>query len=135
MFDRNYYATHPDMMECVSNEELRDRYLVQGLFREGEVVLNYTHADRLVIDGVLVGAADVRLPEQTEPASAAGHPFLERRELAIVNVGQAAGSERIPAGRWGEPSDLGGAAVFLASDASNYVNGHILAVDGGWLAR
>jgi 2-deoxy-D-gluconate 3-dehydrogenase len=43
--------------------------------------------------------------------------------------------ERIPAGRWGEPSDLAGAAVFLASDASNYVNGHILAVDGGWLAR
>jgi 2-deoxy-D-gluconate 3-dehydrogenase len=43
--------------------------------------------------------------------------------------------ERIPAGRWGEPSDLGGAAVFLASNASNYVNGHILAVDGGWLAR
>jgi 2-deoxy-D-gluconate 3-dehydrogenase len=43
--------------------------------------------------------------------------------------------DRIPAGRWGEPSDLGGAAVFLASGASDYVNGHILAVDGGWLAR
>ncbi|HLL30243.1 MAG TPA: 2-dehydro-3-deoxy-D-gluconate 5-dehydrogenase KduD [Allosphingosinicella sp.] len=43
--------------------------------------------------------------------------------------------DRIPAGRWGEPSDLGGAAVFLASSASDYVNGHILAVDGGWLAR
>ena len=43
--------------------------------------------------------------------------------------------ERIPAGRWGEPSDLGGAAVFLASPASDYVDGHILAVDGGWLAR
>jgi 2-deoxy-D-gluconate 3-dehydrogenase len=43
--------------------------------------------------------------------------------------------ERIPAGRWGAPSDLGGAAVFLASSASDYVNGHILAVDGGWLAR
>ena len=43
--------------------------------------------------------------------------------------------ERIPASRWGQPSDLGGAAVFLASDASNYVQGHILAVDGGWLAR
>jgi 2-deoxy-D-gluconate 3-dehydrogenase len=43
--------------------------------------------------------------------------------------------ERIPAGRWGKPSDLGGAAVFLASSASDYVNGHILAVDGGWLAR
>jgi 2-deoxy-D-gluconate 3-dehydrogenase len=43
--------------------------------------------------------------------------------------------ERIPAGRWGEPEDLGGAAVFLASRASDYVQGHILAVDGGWLAR
>jgi len=43
--------------------------------------------------------------------------------------------ERIPAGRWGEPSDLGGAAVFLASPASDYVNGHVLVVDGGWLAR
>lgn len=43
--------------------------------------------------------------------------------------------ERIPAGRWGTPDDLGGAAVFLASDAAAYVQGHILAVDGGWLAR
>ncbi|MET3436113.1 2-dehydro-3-deoxy-D-gluconate 5-dehydrogenase KduD [Sphingomonas sp. 1185] len=43
--------------------------------------------------------------------------------------------DRIPAGRWGNPADLGGAAVFLASDAAAYVNGHILAVDGGWLAR
>ncbi|MCT8124463.1 SDR family oxidoreductase [Alishewanella sp. BS5-314] len=42
---------------------------------------------------------------------------------------------RIPAGRWGEPEDLAGAAVFLASGASDYVNGHVLAVDGGWLAR
>ncbi|WP_294195437.1 2-dehydro-3-deoxy-D-gluconate 5-dehydrogenase KduD [uncultured Sphingomonas sp.] len=43
--------------------------------------------------------------------------------------------DRIPAGRWGDPADLGGAAVFLASDAATYVQGHILAVDGGWLAR
>jgi 2-deoxy-D-gluconate 3-dehydrogenase len=43
--------------------------------------------------------------------------------------------ERIPAGRWGAPSDVGGAAVFLASPASDYVNGHVLAVDGGWLGR
>jgi 2-deoxy-D-gluconate 3-dehydrogenase len=43
--------------------------------------------------------------------------------------------ERIPAGRWATPADIGGAAVFLASAASDYVNGHILAVDGGWLAR
>ena len=43
--------------------------------------------------------------------------------------------DRIPAGRWGEPRDLGGAAVFLASPASDYVNGAIIPVDGGWLAR
>jgi 2-deoxy-D-gluconate 3-dehydrogenase len=42
---------------------------------------------------------------------------------------------RIPAGRWGEPADLGGAAVFLASAASDYVHGVVLPVDGGWLAR
>ena len=43
--------------------------------------------------------------------------------------------ERIPAGRWGDASDIGGAAVFLASPAANYIHGHVLAVDGGWLAR
>ena len=42
---------------------------------------------------------------------------------------------RIPAARWGKPSDIGGAAVFLASSASDYVNGAIIPVDGGWLAR
>jgi 2-deoxy-D-gluconate 3-dehydrogenase len=51
----------------------------------------------------------------------------EVRNKAIV--------DRIPAGRWGAASDLGGAAVFLASGAADYVQGHILAVDGGWLAR
>jgi 2-deoxy-D-gluconate 3-dehydrogenase len=42
---------------------------------------------------------------------------------------------RIPQGRWGEPTDIVGAAIFLASAASNYVNGHILNVDGGWMGR
>ena len=51
----------------------------------------------------------------------------EAREKAIL--------ARIPAGRWGVPSDLGGTAVFLASTASDYVNGAIIPVDGGWLAR
>lgn len=44
-------------------------------------------------------------------------------------------SERIPAGRWGRPDDLAGAIVFLASRASDYVNGHVLVVDGGWMGR
>ena len=51
----------------------------------------------------------------------------EKRNAAIL--------DRIPAGRWGDASDLGGAAVFLASRASDYVHGAIIPVDGGWLAR
>ena len=50
-------------------------------------------------------------------------------------VRSAAILDRIPAGRWGRPADLGGAAVFLASSASDYVSGTILPVDGGWLGR
>jgi 2-deoxy-D-gluconate 3-dehydrogenase len=43
--------------------------------------------------------------------------------------------ERIPENRWGSPADMGGAAVFLSSGAADYIQGHVLAVDGGWLAR
>ena len=43
--------------------------------------------------------------------------------------------ERIPAARWGEPGDLAGAAVFLCSPASDYIHGHVLVVDGGWMGR
>ena len=53
--------------------------------------------------------------------------FDETRNNEIIS--------RIPAGRWGEPYDVMGAMIFLASSASDYINGHILAVDGGWLAR
>ncbi len=87
MFAKTYYATHPDMMARASNEELRDRYLVGDLFREGEVVLTYSHGERFIIGGAVPGATPLSLPRQTEPASAAGHPLLERRELGIVNIG------------------------------------------------
>jgi 2-dehydro-3-deoxy-D-gluconate 5-dehydrogenase len=43
--------------------------------------------------------------------------------------------ERIPAGRWGEPADVAGAAIFLSSRASEYIHGHVLTVDGGWMGR
>ena len=43
--------------------------------------------------------------------------------------------DRIPAGKWGLPEDVAGPAVFLASEAANYINGYTIAVDGGWLAR
>lgn len=60
--------------------------------------------------------------EQTAPIRTEGHPFNE----FIIN--------RTPAGKWGDPNDLKGAAIFLASKASDFVNGHILYVDGGILA-
>jgi 4-deoxy-L-threo-5-hexosulose-uronate ketol-isomerase len=91
MYEKTFYATHPDMMKGASNGDLRDRYLVSGLFREGELVLTYSHGDRFIIGGVVPAGAGLALPEQTEPASAAGHPLLERRELGIVNIGSHAG--------------------------------------------
>ncbi|TAL28772.1 MAG: 5-dehydro-4-deoxy-D-glucuronate isomerase [Phenylobacterium sp.] len=91
MFKRIYHATHPDMMEGVDNETLRQRYLVQDLFTAGEVVLNYTHYERFVIGGAAPAKTAIKLPDQTEPESAKGHPFLERREMGIINVSDVAG--------------------------------------------
>jgi len=87
MFRKTYHATHPEMMECVDNDALRDRYLVSGMFAEGAVNLNYSHNERFVIGGAVPKGGALKLPDQSEPASAAGHPFLERREMAAVNIG------------------------------------------------
>lgn len=90
MFAKTYHATHPDMMFAVSNDDLRDRYLMQDLFQDGQIVLTYNHAERFIVGGVVATTA-IKLPDQTEPASAAGHPFLERRELGVINVGETTG--------------------------------------------
>ena len=92
MFEKTYYATHPDMMVGASTKDLRDRYLVSGLFRPGELVLTYSHGERFIIGGAVPAGGTLMLPVQGEPESAAGHPLLERRELSVVNIGRGAGA-------------------------------------------
>ncbi|RVT89751.1 5-dehydro-4-deoxy-D-glucuronate isomerase [Sphingomonas crocodyli] len=87
MFEKTYHATHPDMMECVDNDSLRDRYLVPDMFVAGEIKLNYSHNERFVIGGAVPAGKTLTLPEQQVPPSAAGKPFLERREMGVVNIG------------------------------------------------
>jgi 2-deoxy-D-gluconate 3-dehydrogenase len=66
-------------------------------------------------------------------AIAPGYFVTDNTAPLRAGTGESDIRRRIPAERWGTPADLEGAVVFLASQASDYVNGHVLVVDGGWL--
>lgn len=121
MYDKVYHATHPDMMDGASNDQLRDRYLVSGLFQTGRISLNYSHNERMIIGGATPTDAPLSLPNHSEPPSLAGKPFLIARELGVVNIG-GAGSVTVDGEivaldfRDGLYVPMGSADVIFASD-------------------
>lgn len=92
--------------------------------KHGVAGLTKAFANELACKNIQVNAI---APGYIKTANTAPIRADEKRNAEIL--------DRIPAGRWADPFDLMGAIVFLASKASDYVNGHILAVDGGWLVR
>ena len=105
-------------------------------FQGGVNVVSYTAA-KSAVAGMTRALANEWAPHGVNVNAIAPGYFATDNTEALRNdpVRQRAILDRIPAGRWGSPGDLGGAAVFLASAASDYVHGVVLPVDGGWLGR
>jgi 2-deoxy-D-gluconate 3-dehydrogenase len=105
-------------------------------FQGGILVPSYT-ASKHAVAGLTKALANEWAPSGVN-VNAIAPGYMATANTAPLRADEARAEQilaRIPAGRWGEASDLAGAAVFLASTASDYVNGHVLVVDGGWMAR
>ena len=105
-------------------------------FQGGKFVPPYT-ASKHGVAGLTKAFAN-ELAEKNIQVNAIAPGYIETANTAPIRADESRNKEilgRIPAGKWGKPFDLMGSIVFLASKASDYVTGHILAVDGGWLVR
>ncbi|MBD8067810.1 2-dehydro-3-deoxy-D-gluconate 5-dehydrogenase KduD [Bacillus sp. PS06] len=105
-------------------------------FQGGKFVPPYT-ASKHAVAGITKAFAN-ELAEHNVQINAIAPGYVATANTAPIRADEKRNAEilsRIPANRWANPSDLMGTVVFLSSRASDYVNGHILAIDGGWLAR
>jgi 2-deoxy-D-gluconate 3-dehydrogenase len=105
-------------------------------YQGGIRVPSYT-ASKSGVKGITMALANEWAPYNINVnAIAPGYMDTDNTEQLRKDPARSAAIlERIPAGRWGLPLDMAGAAVFLASSAADYINGFTIAVDGGWLAR
>lgn len=105
-------------------------------FQGGKFVVPYTVSKHGILG--LTKAFASELAQYNVQINAIAPGYIQTDNTAPIRADETRNNEilnRIPTGRWGETKDLMGAVVFLASEASNYVNGTVLAVDGGWLVR
>jgi hypothetical protein len=105
-------------------------------FQGGKFVPPYTASKHGVVG--LTKAFANELADKNIQVNAIAPGYIKTANTEPIRKDEQRNKEilgRIPAGRWGEPNDLMGAVIFLASKASDYVNGHVLTVDGAWLAR
>ncbi|KEI03173.1 2-dehydro-3-deoxy-D-gluconate 5-dehydrogenase KduD [Clostridium botulinum] len=105
-------------------------------FQGGKFVPPYT-ASKHAVAGLTKAFAN-ELGSKNIQVNAIAPGYIETANTAPIRADKERNAEilsRIPAGKWGKPFDLMGAMVFLCSKAADYMNGHILAVDGGWLVR
>lgn len=115
MYQKTYYATHPESIYGAMNDELRELYLVNEIFAENEVRLNYSHFDRIAVGGAFPTSEKISLPVHTEPESAKGKPFLDRREMGVVNIGTGRGKITVD----GEVHELGNKdCLYIAKESA-----------------
>lgn len=148
----------PDEWDAVMNVNLRTLFFLSQAFARHAVAQKQS-GKIINIASMLTFQGGIRVPSYTASKSGVGGltkalanewaqhginvnaiapGYFATNNTAALQADEKRNSEilgRIPSGRWGRPSDMGGAVVFLASEASNYVQGITLPVDGGWLSR